>query len=174
MTEDSKPNPCFTHDLCQQWEQQALEAEELGLRVCLLRTGIVLGQGGALSKLLPLFKLGLGGPLGNGKQWFSWVHIEDLVSMILFLIDNGTCQGPFNATAQNPVQNENFTQTLARVLHRSAFFRIPKWVLCLIFGQMADELLLHGQRVTPHKFEKAGFKFNYPELKSALENILGI
>ncbi len=159
----------FSHTLCRDWEQAALEAQT---RVCLLRTGIVLANdGGALSKMLPAFRFGLGGPLGNGEQMMSWIHIDDMVQLIMFLIKSEHIQGPINATAPNAVTNEEFSKTLAEVLRRPALFRMPEKVLRLMMGEMAD-LLLYGQNVYPKRLLGEGFRFRHPELQPALEQLL--
>ena len=138
-----------------------------------MRTGIVLGEkGGALSKMLPAFKLGLGGPMGNGRQWMSWIHIDDLVGIILHLINNKDIKGAVNATAPNPVTNKRFSSTLARVLNRPAFLPMPAFVLKLMLGEMAEELLLSGQRVMPKKILGAGYHFQYADLEKALSEVV--
>lgn len=171
--EGAHPIPCFAHTLCHDWEQKALEAERLDARVCLSRTGIVLGgDGGALKKMLLPFKLGLGGPIGAGDQWFSWIHIDDMVAILLFLMDTPPLVGPFNATAPEPVTNATFTRELAAALHRPAVLRVPGAVLKLALGEGA-ELLVEGQRVVPTRLTEAGFRFRYPDLPSALAAIVG-
>jgi uncharacterized protein (TIGR01777 family) len=163
----------FSSKLCVDWEREAQRAEALGVRTCYLRTGIVLGKnGGALSKMLPAFRLGLGGRMGTGRQWMSWVHIDDLIGMILCLIHNKTIQGAVNGTAPNPVTNKTFSSTLARALKRPAFIPMPAFVLKLMLGEMAQELLLSGQRVMPKKMLDAGYDFQYTELESALREVM--
>lgn len=160
----------FTHDVCQTWENIALSTQS-STRVCLLRTGIVLDkQQGALTKMLVPFKLGLGGPIGNGEQYMSWIHIQDMVNIIIALINNQALSGIINATAPLPVTNQEFSKTLADTLNRPCFCRVPKTVLKLILGELAD-LVLYGQNVVPDKLLKSGFSFRYPTLTSALENI---
>lgn len=164
--------PEFSHMLCQEWEKIAMQASSNKTRVCLSRTGIVLSaEGGALAKMLPAFRFGLGGPIGSGKQMMSWVHIEDMVNLLIYLLENETLFGPFNATAPNPVSNETFSKTLANTLHRPCLFRVPETVLKLAMGEMSD-LLIYGQAVVPRKLLDAGFKFRYPELDSALGSLL--
>ncbi|MFY8273305.1 TIGR01777 family oxidoreductase [Pseudoalteromonas sp. SSDWG2] len=159
----------FSHTLCKDWEQAALEADT---RVCLLRTGIVLSNcGGALQKMLPAFRFGLGGPIADGQQMMSWIHIDDMVQIIIHLMKEPTLRGPINATAPNPVNNEEFSKTLAQVLRRPAFFRMPEAVMRLLMGEMAD-LLLYGQSVYPKRMLSEGFRFRHPELKPALEQLL--
>ncbi|WP_207063098.1 TIGR01777 family oxidoreductase [Motiliproteus sp. SC1-56] len=166
--EGAQPSHCFAHKLCHDWEQKALQAENLGARVCLSRTGIVLGgDGGALKRMLLPFKLGLGGPIGSGKQWFSWIHIDDMVAVLRFLMERETLAGAFNATAPEPVTNEVFTRELAARLKRPALFRVPAPVLNLLLGEGA-ELLVEGQRVVPARLEEAGFEFRYRTLERAL------
>ncbi len=163
----------FSSKLCFDWELEAQQAEILGIRTCYLRTGIVLGKkGGALSKMLPAFKLGLGGPMGNGRQWMSWIHMDDLTGLILHTISNKDIKGAINATAPNPVTNKVFSSTLASVLKRPAFFPMSAFVLKVLLGQMAEELLLSGQRVIPKKILDAGYEFQYAELQSALSEVV--
>jgi hypothetical protein len=157
----------FSHDLCKVWEGAANAAINK-TRVCILRTGIVLdADGGALQKMLLPFRLGLGGRLGAGKQWFSWIHREDFVNMIIFLMNNETCSGVFNGTAPNPVINSEFTKSLGKALHRPTLFSVPSIILKVLMGEMSD-LLLTGQRVLPTRAREAGFVFTYPELDKAL------
>lgn len=169
VTEEAPPGDDFLGLLCQAWEAEAQKAEELGMRAVRLRTGIVLGPGGgALAKMAEPFKFYMGGPLGSGKQWMSWIQLEDLIRLILLLIDNPLAQGPFNATAPNPVQNKEFSTTLGKVIHRPSWVPVPAFLLKLALGEMA-EMLLTGQRAVPAAAEKLGFKFRYPELGEALE-----
>lgn len=173
LSEDDTGRSSFSHLLCSQWEQQALKAEQLGVRVCLLRTGIVLGDnGGALASMLMPFKLFLGGPIGSGNQWMSWIHIEDLVSMMIWVISNENIKGPINGVSPSPVSNQYFSETLASVLKRPAKLRMPDLMATLVFGEMAEELLLKGQRVIPQVALENGFKFEFATLGHALENIL--
>lgn len=172
LDEEAETKGGFAHDLCVLWEAQANRAAELGVRVCCIRTGIVLGAGsGALAKMLPAFKLGLGGPMGTGRQWVSWVHRDDEVAAILHLLDHQTLTGVFNLTAPKPVTNAEFGQTLAKVLHRPAFMRVPAVVLELMMGEAA-ELVLKGQRVIPSRLLESGFRFKYTDLDAALTRIL--
>lgn len=164
--------PEFSSTLCKEWEAIALKAQTDKTRVCLLRTGIVLAEtGGAIAKMLPAFRLGLGGPIGNGRQVMSWIHLQDMVNMILFLLNNADLNGPFNATAPNPVNNKVFSKTLANELHRPCMFKVPGFVLKLAMGEMSD-LLIYGQHVYPKRLLDAGFRFRYPELNQALKNLL--
>lgn len=171
LLEQDDGRACFAHELCRDWEACALEAENKGLRVCLLRTGVVLGPGGALGRMLPPFRFGLGGPIGSGRQWMSWIHLDDMVALIRFLLDHQVLRGVFNATAPEPVTNKQFSQTLGAVLHRPALLPVPPLMLRLMLGEGAT-LLTEGQRVMPARLLEAGFEFRYPELKAALTQIL--
>ncbi|MES2885263.1 MAG: TIGR01777 family oxidoreductase [Pseudomonadota bacterium] len=163
----------FAATLCRDWETEALKARALGLRVCTLRIGIVLGaDGGALARMLPPFKLGAGGPMGSGAQWMSWVRRSDLVNLIGWLLGNEAASGPYNGTAPKPVTNREFARTLGAVLKRPAVMTMPTFVLKLIFGEMAESLLLTGQRVVPSKAEAEGFVFEHRELEPALRDLL--
>ncbi len=173
VTEFTNPHDEFSHRLCAAWEMQALRAKAMGTRVCVVRTGVVVGpDGGFLGRLLPVFRLGLGGRLGDGSQWFSWIHRDDYVNLLLFLLDNESLSGLFNGTAPNPVTNRDFTKIFAKALHRPAFFHVPAWVLRKLLGELSG-LLLTGQRVIPKNALAAGFVFAYPDLASALKQILG-
>lgn len=171
INEDGTTDNSFSSRLCQQWEAEAKKIEALGIRTCYLRTGIVLGKnGGALAKMLPPFKMGLGGPIGDGKQWMSWIHMDDIIGMIRLAIDNESVKGAINGTAPNPVTNKQFSKTLGKVLKRPAIFPMPAFVVKLLFGQMGEELLLAGQRVVPNKITQAGYEFVYPKLEDALRD----
>lgn len=173
INESGATDNSFSSQLCQQWETEAKTIEQMGIRTCYLRTGIVLGKnGGALSKMLPPFRKALGGPIGHGKQWMSWIHLEDIVGIIRFSIDNDSIQGPINGTAPEPVTNQIFSKTLGKVLKRPAFFRMPAMVVKLLFGEMGEELLLSGQRVVPEKITQAGYEFKYPQLGNALKEVI--
>ena len=173
LVETSGPGDDFPAQLCMDWEAAALEAENLGVRVCLLRTGLILSKdGGLLARMLPPFRLGLGARLGDGKQWMSWIHIDDYVSMILRLLHEQDMRGPFNMTAPNPVTNAEFTRSLASALHRPALFVAPGFILKAAMGERAS-LLLEGQRVLPKKIEASGGSFAFKRLESALQDILG-
>ncbi|MFA6015713.1 MAG: TIGR01777 family oxidoreductase [Gallionellaceae bacterium] len=162
----------FSAKLCAAWEAAAFDAKQSGVRVCLLRTGLVLSkQGGLLQRMLLPFRLVLGARLGNGKQWMSWIHIDDYIAMMLRLLNDASLNGAFNLTAPQPVINAEFTQTLAQVLHRPAFFVAPSFALKLAMGERAS-LLLEGQRVLPKRLESSGFHFAFPTLKHALKNLL--
>lgn len=164
-------HPEFSHKLCARWEEIALRAQSSTTRVCILRTGIVLGNGGALAKMLPPFKWGLGGRMANGHQGMSWIHIDDMVDGTLFLLNQQECEGIYNLTAPNPVSNQEFTQALASVLHMPAIFPMPGFIISLLFGEMG-ELFRYGQFVVPEKLQQQGFRFHHPELRKALENVI--
>ena len=166
--EHSSFYPEFSHDICARWENLAQRAASEHTRVCLLRTGIVLSsKGGALSKMLPLFKLGLGGPIGDGQHMMSWIHLDDMVRLIDFLLHRDDLSGPFNATAPRPVSNKQFSQLLAERFGKKAPLTVPAFMLRLAFGEMSD-LLLFGQNVQPKRLLDSGFQFHYPQLKEAL------
>lgn len=169
ITETSKTAKTFTAQLCQDWENIARQANA---RVCLIRTGIVFSKkGGALAKILPLYKWGLGGKLGKGEQYFPWIALEDMVNGILFLLDHSECRGAFNFAAPKSIKQHKFNRTLAQLLKRPAFATIPKWLLHFILGERAN-LLLESQNVVPEKLLNAGFKFQYADCKNYLEDIL--
>lgn len=172
LTEDSAPGSGFLADVCAEWERTAGVANALGIRVVIVRTGVVLGHGGALARMLPVFKLGLGGRLGSGRQWMSWIHIDDLTALIEFVLSGARLRGPVNATAPNPVTNAGFTRTLASALHRPAFAVVPAFALKMLFGEMAS-VLLDSQRVLPKAAQAAGFQFRYPDLGPALADLVG-
>ncbi|MCV6589404.1 MAG: TIGR01777 family oxidoreductase [Marinobacterium sp.] len=171
LTETADVHAGFTHQLCADWEAQALAAEQYGVRVCLIRTGVVLGQGGALARMLPPFRLGLGGPIASGEQWMSWIHLHDQVAAISWLLEHHHLSGAFNLTAPEGVNNREFSQVLARVLHRPAFFTVPAVMIKLMLGEGA-ELLLGGQRVVPQCLQQSGFQFSYPRLEEALSSLV--
>lgn len=171
LVEGSEHKPGFTHSLCADWEAEALRAGEFGVRVCVIRTGIVLGHGGALRKMMFPFRLGLGGPIGKGDQWMSWIHLDDEIRAIDFLLRHHTLQGAFNLTAPEAAHNKDFTSMLGAVLNRPAVLPLPEFVVDMMLGEGA-ELLLEGQRVFPKRLLDAGFTFTYPELKPALEAVL--
>jgi uncharacterized protein (TIGR01777 family) len=162
----------FPSELCASWESAARAAEQSGVRVCLLRTGLVLSdRGGLLGRMLLPFKLALGARLGDGKQWMSWVHIDDYVAMVVRLLHDASLNGAFNMTAPAPVTNTEFTQTLAQTLHRPALFVAPSFVLKLAMGERAC-LLLEGQHVIPKRLQSSGFQFAHPRLDGALLDLL--
>lgn len=170
LDESSAAGTGFFPELCAAWEAAAHPAEEAGIRVIHLRTAMVLGpDGGALAKLAPLFRLGLGGPLGNGRQWMSWVSEDDAVSAILFALGNPGLVGPINVSAPNPVTNREFTRELGRAVHRPAAIPAPAFALRLAFGEMADEALLASTRAVPTRLLEAGFRFAHLKLAQAFE-----
>lgn len=172
LTEASTPGRGFLAEVCRDWEETASLAEALGMRVVRLRIGVVLGTGGgALQQMLPPFRAGVGGRLSSGRQWMSWIHVDDLAGLIRFAIATPPLSGPVNATGPAPVTNREFTRTLAAALHRPALFTVPAIALKTIFGEMAS-VLLSSQRVLPAAALSAGFGFRYPDLRSALFGIL--
>jgi len=173
LTESAKSHACFSHELCDAWENAARPAADYGVRVINLRIGLVIGtDGGFITRMLTPFEFGLGGPLGSGKQWMSWIERDDLVRLIAHVIASPGISGPINATAPIPVTNLKFTEELSRRLHRPAVFRIPAGLLRRVGGDFANELLLGGQRVLPNKALSNGFKFRHETLRSAFEAIL--
>ncbi|MEC8023204.1 MAG: TIGR01777 family oxidoreductase [Myxococcota bacterium] len=170
--EDTPPAADFLAQLCVDWEAAALEALELGVRVVLPRIGVVLGpDGGALDKMLPAFRLGMGGVIGSGQQYFSWIHIEDMVRLLCHSVSDRKYRGPFNATAPHPVRNYEFTKTLGRVLKRPTAIPVPSFALKAALGE-ASTTILGGQRVFPEQVQAWGFEFNFPEVAQALSNVL--
>ncbi len=173
VDETGSGDESFSSQLCQQWETTALQAEALGIRTCLLRTGIVLGKGGGvLRKMLPPFKMALGGKIGNGQQWMSWIHLDDLVGIILYCINHDDLKNAINGTSPNPVTNRAFTKALGQALKRPTVLPIPAFVVKLLMGQMGEELLLAGKKVLPTKMLDAGYQFQYQELEKALLDIV--
>jgi hypothetical protein len=173
LTESAKSHACFSHELCDAWEKAARPAEEYGVRVVYLRIGLVLGtDGGFITRMLTPFEFGLGGPLGSGKQWMSWIERDDLVRLIAHVAARPDLSGPINATAPIPVTNTKFTEELGLQLHRPAIFRVPAALLRRVGGDFANELLLGGQRVVPNKALSDGFVFRHETLRSAFEAIL--
>lgn len=174
LTEASDFRPCFSHEICARWERLAIKAEALGVRTVLLRTGLVLDRdGGMLARLLTPFEFGLGGRFGSGAHWMSWIHRDDMVRLIIHAMATPSLNGPLNATAPEPVNNAGFTQALAKALHRPALIPIPAWPLRLALGDFAQELLLSGQRVVPSVALRSGFRFHYPTLDAAMQEIVG-
>lgn len=174
MTESTQVNypDDFAQQLCAEWEHRAQAAASEQTRVCIVRTGVVVAkEGSALQKMLPPYLLGLGGPIGDGKQYFSWIHLHDMVQALTFLLEHDDCQGVYNATAPEPVPQQEFSRTIAKTLRKSHFMRVPAWVLKLALGEMA-QMLLTGQRVVPTRLEKAGFSFAYPTADVALRDCL--
>ena len=173
VTEEDPGQDEFTHTLCARWEQLALNAESDQTRVCLLRTGVVLArQGGALEKMKLPFRLGVGGPIGSGKQYLPWIHIDDMIDAIIWLMDHQALRGPFNMVAPYPVRNEQFAATLGQVMHRPAFMRTPAAAIKLMMGESAV-LVLGGQHVLPKRLEASGFTFRWCDLQQALQDVAG-
>jgi len=169
LDETSLPGEGFLADLCRQWEAAAQPAVEAGIRVVHLRFGVVLGPGpGALARMLPIFRLGLGGRLGSGRQWMSWISVEDAMRALLFALETPSLAGPVNLTAPSPVTNAEFTRLLARQLRRPSFLPVPAFALRLALGQMADEALLASTRAVPSRLLVAGFRFAHPTVDKAL------
>jgi uncharacterized protein (TIGR01777 family) len=170
FTETSPPGDDFLARVCVAWEAEAAHASALGMRVAIVRTGLVLGRdGGALAKLLPLFRSGLGGPVASGEQWNSWIHLDDHVGIYLLAIDGFA--GPLNATAPQPVTNRDFTRALAAAVHRPALFPAPEFALKLVFGEGAS-VLTEGQRVLPVEALAAGYTFRFPEIGAACADLV--
>lgn len=168
VTEDTPPHDEFTHRMCSDWEQAALRLEPAGVRVCLSRTGIVAGPGGGfLQRMLLPFKLGLGGRLGSGEQYMPWVHRDDVVAALIWMMETDTASGAYNVVSPNPVTNRQFTRCLAGVLGRPAIFPAPAPVLKIALGEMS-RLLLTGQMAVPERLEAEGFRFRFPDLSPAL------
>jgi len=191
LTEESKPGTDFLARVAQEWEAEAMKAEALRIRVVLARFGIILArEGGALSKMMLLFKIGAGGKLGSGRQWMSWVTLEDVVGILRFAIENASVRGTgnvasvtsainaapvrgaLNIVSPQPLQNAEFTKAIAKTMHRPALFPAPAFALRIALGEMADALLLSSQRVAPQALEKLGYRFLHPDLNSALSAIL--
>lgn len=169
LDEDAGPGSDFLARLCVDWENEALRARERGARVALTRFGIVLGPGGGvLAKMVPLFRLGLGGRLGSGEQWFSWIHIDDLFGAMLHLLGRPETSGAYNLAAPDPVNNRDLTRELARVLHRPAVLPAPGFAVRIVLGEFAD-VLLKGQRVLPRRLLAEGFRFAHPRFAAALD-----
>ncbi|HZV05635.1 MAG TPA: TIGR01777 family oxidoreductase [Gemmataceae bacterium] len=172
LTEESAPGSDFLAKLCIEWEQAARAAASAGIRVAMVRVGVVLDkEGGALAKMLTPFKLGAGGPLGSGRQWMSWIHHDDLVGLFLLAVDNPAARGPINGTAPNPLTNREFSRTLGRVLHRPSFVWTPALALRVVLGEVAT-VIATGQRVLPKRALELGYSFRYPTLDAALTQIL--
>jgi uncharacterized protein (TIGR01777 family) len=172
ITEESPPGDDTLARMCVAWEDAAREAERHGIRVARVRTGVVLDKaGGALATMLPPFKMGAGGRVASGKQWLSWIHLHDIVGILLLALDNAGASGAINATAPRPVTNNEFTKSLGRALHRPTFLPVPGFALRLRFGQVA-EILTTGQRVLPQRALALGYQFQFPEIDQALRHIL--
>lgn len=173
LTEESPNGDDFPAEICRAWENASRIAAEAGIRTVNLRIGMVLSpQGGALQMMLPAFRFGLGGRLGSGRQWSSWIHVDDIVSAMQHVIQTEPLAGPVNFVAPAPVTNAEFTRTLAAVLHRPALLPVPAFAARVAFGEMADQLLLSGQRALPAKLQATGYSFRFPALRGALEDLL--
>lgn len=171
FTESSSSGKDFLAEVCQKWEAEARKVQALDVRLVILRLGIVLGNGGALAKMIPPFQLFAGGPIGKGQQWFSWIDRDDLINLILFALTHSEMAGTFNATSPNPVRMAEFCQTLGGILHRPSWLPVPDFALSLLLGEAAS-VVLEGQQVLPRATESAGFKFQYRDLQSSLRKIL--
>lgn len=172
-TEQDEPGDDFLAHVCVAWEAEAIKAEELGVRVIRTRFGALLGsEGGMLERLLPVFKKGLGGRLGDGEQGISWIHLHDAVRAVLFLLDRSQSSGPYNVTAPEPASNREFTQMLGAVLHRPTVLPAPAFALRVAFGEMGDTVLLRGQRALPKRLLQEGFSFEYSRLQPALTDLV--
>lgn len=172
LTERTTPGDDFLATVSARWEAAARPAEDLDVRLVLLRIGLVLGrEGGVLPRMLLPFRIGLGGALGSGRQWVSWIHIDDLCRLMIFAAEHPEFSGPLNATAPEPVTNEELTRAIARTLRRPAFMRVPAPVLRMVLGEMAT-LLLDGQRVMPQRAQEAGFEYRFPTIDAALRDLL--
>jgi uncharacterized protein (TIGR01777 family) len=173
LTEDSPPGNDFLAQLCVDWEASALAARQHGVRVVCARLGVVLARhGGALKQMLLPFRLGVGGPVGRGRQWVSWIHLEDVVGVLLHAIDSSTLSGPVNATAPHPVRNRDLSRSLARTLRRPCWLPVPPFMLRVVLGGVAT-LVTMGQCVVPRRLLDEGFKFQFPTCEQALQNLLG-
>ncbi len=172
VSENTPPNDEFTHQLCRDWEAAAQQLSASGVRVCISRTGLVVGPaGGFLQRMLPPFRLGLGGKLGNGRQYMPWVHRDDVVNALIWMAETSTATGPYNVVSPNPARNHDFTTCLARVLKRPAILPAPAFALRAALGEMA-RLLLTGQNAIPQRLQEEAFEFNYPELEVALRDAI--
>ncbi|MBN2753956.1 MAG: TIGR01777 family oxidoreductase [Candidatus Goldbacteria bacterium] len=173
LDENSSKGTGFLSDLCRRWEDSTAQVERMGVRRCIIRTGIVLGHGGFLNAMSLPFKFFAGGAIGSGRQYHSWIHVKDEIHAIIHLIENPDTSGIYNLTAPEPVTNREFSKMLGRVLRRPSFFRKPKFLVKIIAGELADEVLLAGQKVYPKRLLEAGFKFGFPSLETALKEIYG-
>ncbi|MEJ5365872.1 MAG: TIGR01777 family oxidoreductase [Desulfosoma sp.] len=174
LTEDEPPGSDFLASLCVDWEAAASAARSKGARVVCMRFGIVLGKtGGALGQMIPAFKRFVGGPLGDGRQWFSWIHMEDLIGAMLFIMGKDAVEGPVNFCAPNPVRNETLAHVLGKLLHRPSFLKTPAFAIKLALGEFGS-VLLEGQRVFPAVLLRHGYTFQYPDIEAALAEVLGV
>ena len=172
LTEDTESGKGFLAAVCFDWEKEAFKAKEKGIRVIAMRLGVVLGKdGGALEKMMPAFRFFVGGPLGDGKHWFPWIHIEDLASAILFLFEKPDIDGPVNFCSPGPVRYAEFAEALGNALKRPSFFKTPAFIIKMIMGELG-EVLLDSQRSVPEKLSASGFRFQFPDIESALSSIV--
>ena len=171
LKEDAPPGNDFAAKVCRDWEKEAFRAESKGVRVAAMRFGVVLGKdGGALAKMVPAFKFFAGGPLGSGLQWFPWIHMDDLIAAIMFILENSNLKGPLNFCSPNPVRHREFANALGQVLKRPSVLRAPSFMIRMIMGEMGKSLM-SSQRAIPHKLLKQGFKFKYSDIRNALYNL---
>lgn len=174
LTEDDSPGNDFLAKVCVDWEKEAQKTADKGVRVALTRFGIVLGRtGGVLGQMIPAFRKFVGGPLGSGRQWFSWIHMEDLLKAFLFVFDNGDIHGPVNFCSPNPVRNRGLAKALGKVLSRPSSLTVPGFMLRVVLGDFGS-VLVEGQRVVPTKLLKHGFVFEYPEIMGALQEVMEV
>jgi uncharacterized protein (TIGR01777 family) len=172
LTEDAGPGNDFLATVSIDWEKEAFLAEKKGVRVAVMRFGVVLGKnGGALAKMIPAFKSFAGGPIGSGNQWFPWIHMDDLISAMMFIIENQDMKGPVNFCAPNPVRNRDFAKAFGKMLGRPSFMRAPSFMIRTLMGEMSTSVM-SSQRVVPDKLLKNGFEFQYPDIKTALNHLL--
>jgi len=170
LTESEPPGSDFLAKVCRDWEEEAFKATDKGVRVAAMRFGVVLGRdGGALEKMIPAIRFFVGGPIGNGKQWFPWIHIEDLISAIMFILENKAVNGPLNFTAPKSIRNIELVKTIAGILHRPSFIPAPSFMIRLVLGEFGASILA-SQRVIPDKLLKYGFEFKYPDITSAISS----
>jgi len=173
LTEEDPPGHDFLATVAQEWEKEALRAKEKGARVCITRFGIVLGpNGGALGQMIPLFKKFVGGPIGSGRQWFSWIHSEDLTEAFSFLLKHQELSGPFNVCSPKPVRNNDLAKAIGKALHRPSFMPAPGFAIRLVLGEFGS-VILKGQKVIPRRLIESGFIFKHPEIEEAIEAIIG-
>jgi uncharacterized protein (TIGR01777 family) len=173
LTEKESCGGDFLANVCRDWETEAFRAEEKGVRVAAMRFGVVLGKnGGAMKQMIPAFQFFVGGPLGTGQQWFPWIHLNDLISAILFVMENQDVKGPLNFTAPKPVRNRDLAKTLGQILKRPAFMPVPAFLIRLFLGEFGTSILF-SQRAVPEKLSGYGFQFNYPDIRTAVRNIVG-
>jgi len=172
LNEEALPGDDFLAKVSIDWEKEAFLAEKKGARVAVMRFGVVLGKnGGALAKMIPAFKSFAGGPIGSGKQWFPWIHLEDLISAVMFIIENQDIKGPVNFCAPNPVRNRDFAKALGRILGRPSFMKVPSFMIRTLMGEMGT-IVMSSQRVVPERLLKNGFEFQYPDVEKALDNLI--